>query len=135
MAPDLPISSAASTAQRAAPCDLVLLVEDDIVSRSAMDFLLRHFGFRTLLASGVAEALEHLAAAKPHCVVLDLMLPDGNGIEVLRRLRAAGSAARVIVTTAVSDPGILRDVQALAPHRLLRKPIDLVDLLGAIGKM
>jgi CheY-like chemotaxis protein len=85
-----------------------------------------------------------MLVSRPDYILLDLMLPDGDGLEILRRVRAQqadcpaggeGGATRVIVTTAVSDPEMIRAVRDLQPHRLLRKPIDLVDLLSAIGMM
>ena len=74
-------------------------------------------------------------ARKPNYVILDLMLPDGDGIEILRRVKALGNDTPVVVTTALVDTARLRAVQDLHPHRILRKPLDLVDLLGAIGMM
>ena len=112
----------------------MLIVEDDLVSASALRSILTRKGCEVSLATTLAGALPHLADP-PDVILLDLMLPDGNGAEVLRRLRAADSPARVVVTTAVSDPTRLREVQALRPDRVLRKPIDVVDLLGAIGIM
>ena len=90
---------------------------------------------------GVADTVKDgiaLLASRPDYVVLDLMLADGDGVEILRRIRAHEPempSPRVIVTTAVRDVDRLREVLALRPHRLLEKPTDLVDLLRAIGMM
>ena len=134
MAPDPPISSAASSAEPLKVCSVVLVVEDDPASRTAMDFLLRHFGFNTLLAGGVNEALRHLATAKPHCVVLDLMLPDGSGERVLAAIRQQNLPVRVAVATGSNDPALLARVQNLRPAVVFKKPIDMdrvVDWLRA----
>jgi CheY-like chemotaxis protein len=125
---------------RSAPASLgvgrcrVLIVESDVVSASALRSILTRKGCEVWTATTVAAALETLAAPLD-VVLLDLVLPDGSGIEVLRRLRASGRAVRAVVTTRTDDLGQLREAEALKPDRVLRKPIDLVDLLGAIGIM
>jgi DNA-binding NarL/FixJ family response regulator len=62
-------------------------------------------------------------------VILDLMLPDGNGGTVLSAIRAQGLSARVLVTTAVIDSDRLDQVRAMDPEVILQKPIDLPRLL------
>jgi two-component system response regulator QseB len=64
-----------------------------------------------------------------HGVVLDLMLPDGDGADVLRKIREEGFKTRVCVTTGVSTPGWLSRVSALGADCILQKPIDLSELL------
>jgi two-component system OmpR family response regulator len=65
-------------------------------------------------------------------VLLDLMLPDGDGVEVLRQIRESNYTSRVLVTTAVSDPGRLGKVCQLRPEAVLQKPIDVARLLKMI---
>jgi CheY-like chemotaxis protein len=114
----------------------VLIIDDDRTHASAIRSILTRKGCEVCATGTVADGVAMLAS-RPDYIVLDLMLPDGDGADVLRRVReldrAAGAPPRVIVTTAVNDEARLREVLALQPHRLLKKPIDLVDLLGAIG--
>jgi CheY-like chemotaxis protein len=118
----------------------VLIIEDDLTHASALRSILTRKGCDVAAAATLADGVAMLAS-RPDFIVLDLMLPDGDGVEVLKRVREldgadpGAGAPRVIVTTAVSDAEKIREVLALQPHRLLRKPIDLVDLLGAIGMM
>jgi len=112
----------------------VLVVEDVPHVRRALGIFLRRHGFDTLDAAGVGEALAALEAGPaPACVILDLMLPDGAGEAVLRHLREAGSAIRVVVCTATADPERLAVVRALVPGALLPKPIDLAEMLAVLG--
>jgi CheY-like chemotaxis protein len=112
----------------------VLIVEDDPTSAMAMRSILTRKGCDVLVAINLAQGLE-LLEQRPTHVLLDLMLPDGQGVEILRRLREMNSAVKVVVTTAANDANLLREVHLLSPHRILKKPIDLVDLLNAIGMM
>lgn len=66
----------------------ILIVDDEDDLRTLLDLHLRREGFRTVLASSGAEAIELAAKVLPSLVVLDLMLPDLSGTEVCRRLRA-----------------------------------------------
>lgn len=84
------------------------------------------------VAATLAEGLAALDA-RPHWVILDLMLPDGDGGLVLRRVRDYGLPIRVVVTTGSHDPDRLRLVRALQPDALLGKPIRLPELLRHIG--
>ena len=110
----------------------VLLVEDDLVTASALSTILTRRGFEVLHAATVADALTLLDVA-PEAVILDLMLPDGDGSAVLQRLRATGAHTRVVVTTAVGDSDRLAAVRAMNPDVLLQKPIDLASLLRGLS--
>ncbi len=109
----------------------MLLVEDDLVSASALTAILARRGFEVLHAPTVAAGLAMLAEL-PDVVVLDLMLPDGDGAALLKHVRSSGLPIRVVVTTAVHDAARLADVRALGPDLVMQKPIDLAGLLRAI---
>ena len=104
------------------PC--LLLVEDDWTSHDALRKLFRRKGWEVLSAMTVAGGLA-LLEARPDCVILDLMLPDGDGAAILRKVRSDHLPIRVVVTTGLSDPTRLRAVADLKPDAVLQKPIDL----------
>ena len=109
----------------------MLLVEDDLVTATALIAILKRRGFDVLLATTVAQGMAMLAR-EPAYIVLDLMLPDGDGIALLQHIRDHALPVRVLVTTAVSDPTRLGEVRRLTPDVLMQKPIDLHDLLKLI---
>ena len=93
------------------------------------------------MAATVAEGLD-LLDPPPDCLVLDLMLPDGGGEAILRKVREDDLPTRVVaVTTGSNDPARLAVVKELNPDVLLSKPIDPSVLLrvceaemeGALG--
>jgi len=110
------------------PRKRILVVEDDRAASKALNQLLRHHGYEVLLAGTVADALK-LAASQPDFILLDLMLPDGDGIEVLEFIRDRQIRSAVTVITGSSDPERLARVQGLRPMVLLQKPIDFMDIL------
>ena len=103
----------------------LLLVEDDRSTASALRALLTHQGWEVELAVTLRAALAYLDRWVPDAVVLDLMLPDGDGCEVLKRVRQQAPQTRVVVTTGCWDQDRLERVTRLNPAALLHKPIDL----------
>src|SRR4051794_32719517 len=80
-----------------------LIVEDDEVAAGALVTVLSKKGFEVEIAGSVGDALVGLRW-QPRCMILDLMLPDGNGVTVLRRVRKAQMPIRVAIVTAMHDP-------------------------------
>jgi DNA-binding response OmpR family regulator len=106
----------------------VLLVEDDASTSNALHQLLTAYGYQVAVVGTVAAA-NAAVDESIYAVILDLMLPDGDGGDVLRKIRAAGYKTHVCITTGVSSPLWLERIQALAPDCILQKPIDLAQLL------
>ncbi len=113
--------------KRATQCR-VLIVEDDPVSCRAMRALLTRWGYEVEVCGTTTEALELVKQCVPHCILLDLMLPDMNGVAVLREIRSRELRVRVAVVTAAIDPQLMREVRALRPDVVLPKPVDLAQL-------
>ncbi|MFT6396429.1 MAG: two-component system phosphate regulon response regulator PhoB [Bradymonadia bacterium] len=83
----------------------ILIVEDEVDLLELIDFNLRQAGYETLLVSTGAEALAVARAERPDCILLDLMLPDIQGSDVCRVLRAdpATAGAPIIMVTAKGE--------------------------------
>lgn len=119
--------------RRVPPLDTrsVLLVEDDEANRHTLGLLLGRRGWSVCLATTVAEAKDRLEHGfEPDCLLLDLMLPDGDGGEVLREVRDRGLKTRVAVCTGVVDPERLNGVLAMGPNAVFTKPLDLSKVEG-----
>ena len=107
----------------------VLVVEDDPASRNALRLLLRHTGFEGAYAATVAEATEAVSSFQPGSLILDVMLPDGSGGQVLDYIRARGLPIRVALATGAVDWRDRVDVQRLKPDAVFHKPLDFDQLL------
>jgi len=109
----------------------VLVVEDDPSSRRALTLLLQLKGFQATFAAGVAEAIQRLQQ-NPTCVLLDLMLPDGNGATVLEYIRTRQLPIRVAVTTGASNWQAM--LAQLQPDALFTKPLDFNQVVNWLSE-
>jgi two-component system response regulator MprA len=110
----------------------ILVVDDEPAVRDAIDRALRLDGYRTELAGDGRAALSAIAAAPPDAVVLDVLMPEVDGLEVCRRLRAAGDRTPVLVLTArdaIADR--VRGLDAGADDYLV-KPFALEEMLARL---
>lgn len=78
----------------------LLVVEDDPQVRAMLTRALRYEGFEVRSACDGAEAMAELRAAPPDLMLLDLLLPDADGVELSRRLRADGDPLPILMLTA-----------------------------------
>ena len=78
----------------------ILLVDDDPVQRRLLEAMVRRFGYETIVADGGEAALSALRAGGIDLVILDLMMPEVDGLMVLGRIREGGIATPVVVQTA-----------------------------------
>src|ERR687894_3037241 len=79
---------------------LVLVVDDEASARQARERALRLEGFAVSTAAGGGEALEAVAARPPAVIVLDVTMPDLDGVTVVKRLRAGGIDVPVCILSA-----------------------------------
>ncbi|HWT91969.1 MAG TPA: response regulator transcription factor [Solirubrobacteraceae bacterium] len=110
----------------------VLLVDDDAAIRRSVGMGLELEGFAVVPASGGRAALEAAARVKPAVVLLDLGMPDLDGIEVLRRLRAGGDQVPVCVLSARDEvDDRVRGLQAGADDYVV-KPFALEEVVARL---
>jgi DNA-binding response OmpR family regulator len=111
----------------------VLVVEDDRTARRAISSILKMQGYVVYEAATLADARRLAQPPNEHeWILLDLMLPDGNGTDLLRDVRqGAVPASKVCVVTGCGS-AMLCDVEALAPEQIFAKPLDVDRLLDAL---
>lgn len=106
----------------------VLLVDDEALTLELhRSFLARLEGFRVVgectgARAAVTAVLEHPPAEGVDLILLDMTMPDGTGLDVLRHIRAHGSDVDVIAVTAVRDAEIVRQMASLGVAQYLVKP-------------
>jgi len=110
---------------------IVFVVDDDYRVREALSSLIESVGLRVVAFGSAAEFLESEKPDSPACLVLDLQLPDVNGLELQREL-AAGDGPPIVFITGHGDiPSSVRAIKAGAIE-FLPKPFSEQELLRAI---
>jgi two-component system nitrate/nitrite response regulator NarP len=114
----------------------VLLADDHPMIAAALDVLLRGTQYRLVgkVRSG-SEALTALEIHNPDLALLDVNMPDGSGIDVLRSLRKARSKLPVILLTAGMDDTQLLAADELAPEGIVLKTADPAHLLECMDSV
>ena len=111
---------------------LVLVVDDDQSVREALERALRLEGFAVATAAGGREALEQVAERPPSVMVLDVTMPDLDGIQVVKRLRADGLDLPVCILSARDEvDDRVAGLQAGADDYLV-KPFALAELTARL---
>lgn len=116
---------------------VILIVEDNERNLKLVRDVLAHFGYPTLEAATAEDGLALARARRPSLVLMDVQLPDIDGVEALRRLRADPLTAgiRVVALTAFAMPGDRARFLAAGFDGYVEKPIDvrkLPDQLAAL---
>jgi CheY-like chemotaxis protein len=114
----------------------VLIVDDNEYLREIFSSILRFSGYEIVEAESGAEAIEKAAAAKPHLILLDLALPDMNGIDVARSIKRNQRSAHIpiIVCSAFSTGEEKEDSLSAGVVDYLQKPISSQVLKAKIEK-
>jgi len=113
---------------------LVFVVDDDISVRESVELLIRSAGWRAETFGSAREFLSRPQVLAPGCLVLDVHLPDLNGLDLQERVAVERSHLPIILITGYGDiPMTVRAMKAGAVE-VLTKPFQDDVLLGAIGK-
>jgi two-component system, OmpR family, response regulator len=110
----------------------LLVVDDEATILELLSGSLRLAGFEVVMAASGAEAVRAAASSRPDLVLLDVMMPDGDGFETLRRIRSGGSEVPVIFLTARDE--VTDRVRGFKEggDDYVTKPFSLDELLGRI---
>jgi two-component system KDP operon response regulator KdpE len=114
-----------------APADTVLVVEDELPMRRFLVAALRSHGFRAVEASTMAAAEQLVTENPPAAILLDLGLPDGDGMTLLRSLRAWSTAPVIVLSAREREDDKVTALDAGADD-YLTKPFGTSELLARI---
>src|SRR5690606_11433956 len=108
-----------------------LIVDDDKACLEALDEVVRDYGFETSTATSVAEAVRSVRLRAPDLMLLDLYLPDGNSIELLRELQPS-TPGKVVLITGHASVDTAVDALRMGVDDYLTKPLDIEQMRGLL---
>ena len=112
----------------------ILLVEDDDSIRSQTLVLLQDEGYDVDEAATAVDALSEFEHRPPDCVLLDVMLPDGNGFDTCRALRSRSDVPIIMVTARADTYDVIAGLEAGADD-YVTKPYEMKELAARIRAM
>ena len=114
----------------------ILVVEDNADTRHVLKFMLEIEGAQVEAVESGHDAVLRADALRPHIVLCDIGLPDMDGLEVARRMRASSwaTSTRLIALTGYGQPEDIRHALEAGFDAHLTKPINLDQLLSLIGE-
>ena len=118
----------------------VLIVDDHEMARETLVGMVEHAGYAAVAFANPAGALARIAEQRPALILLDMMMPEIDGADFLRRLDAIheGAAVPVIVVSAIGHllQGMRRtDVRSAGVAAVLSKPVTYTALIEAISRI
>lgn len=110
----------------------LLIVDDEMSVRESLKFVFGK-GFSLSEASSLETAIAKVKETRPAVVLLDVLMPRIDGIEVLRQIKAIHPGCEVIMLTAMNSRQIAAKAIDLGAFDLVGKPFDVVDLLAKVN--
>lgn len=111
-------------------------MEDEEDAAELFAEMMRVSGFRVLKTSSSAPAIAMMNADKPDVVILDIMMPDISGLDVLRQMRMAPELSNipVVVVSAKSMPADIKNGMEAGASTYLTKPVGFLELKEAVER-
>jgi two-component system KDP operon response regulator KdpE len=110
----------------------VLVVDDERQILRALKVILREAGYDVVEATTIEEALDRAAVRPPDAAIVDLMLPDGSGVELCRRLRE-WSTMPIVVLSAVGEEDAKVEALEAGADDYVTKPFGTRELVARLG--
>ncbi|GLV27259.1 response regulator FixJ [Sphingobium sp. Cam5-1] len=110
----------------------IYVVDDDEAIRRSLSFLLKTSGYAVRLFEGGTAFLKEAAGLEPGCVLLDVRMPDIDGLEVQRELRARGVMLPVVIMTGHGDIDMAVAAMKAGASDFIEKPFEKAALLGCV---
>ena len=114
----------------------ILIADDHPMIRTALEALLRDTDYEIVGTAGTVDStLREVERIQPDTLLLDLQMPGGSGMDVLRRLRAANMAVKVVLLTAAIDDSALLEANSLKVQGIVLKNSDPAYLLDCLDRV
>src|SRR5512143_765973 len=112
-----------------------LVVDDDTDFRNGLAEAVRLEGFATSTAENLAEARRQLTESPPHVVLVDLSLPDGSGLDLLKEIEPSGGPPEVVLVTGQATVNTAVEALRLGATDYLTKPVDFTRVKSILANL
>lgn len=115
----------------------VLVVDDNIDAADVLALLIESDGFTAATARTLAQGREQIACRRPGMVILDLNLPDGSGLDLLRAIKSdpATAAIDVVMLSGMADARFKEQAHLAGASAFLVKPLSGEQLTGLLKRV
>jgi DNA-binding response OmpR family regulator len=111
-----------------------LVVDDDVFLLSALAELLSEEGYDVHTASNGFSAMRQAIECRPSVILLDLILPERSGIDVLAELRADAATRDIAIIVVTGNAHLLTEAQLAEIDGVVDKPFDMTDLMATVHR-
>ena len=112
----------------------ILVIDDDLAITELMSMLLKTHGFDVITTNSGADGVKLVREKNPNVVILDLMMPDMDGWQVSKAVRAFNNVP-ILILSAINDPAMVASVLDTGADDFLVKPVPSSVLVAHIRKM
>lgn len=113
----------------------IMVVDDDLMNLKMADFILKQYGYETILSASGEDALEKLKTEKADLILLDIEMPEMNGLETFKYLMLDYIDIPVVFLTASENPEDEMEAVGLGAADYVKKPFMPQDLINRVGKV
>lgn len=114
---------------------VVCIIDDDDVYRANIELMLRSEGFETVATGDPRKAIDLISGSEPSAIVVDLIMPEKDGIELIGEIRSRWPAMRIIAISGGGRVGpdlLLRTAEQLGARACLKKPFTAQEIASAV---
>lgn len=112
----------------------ILVIDDDVAITELLSMILRTHGFDVIVTNSGADGIHLAEEITPNVVLLDLMMPDKDGWQVCKAIRASSNVP-ILILSAINDPSVVASVLDSGADDFLVKPVPTGVLVAHIRKM
>jgi CheY-like chemotaxis protein len=117
------------------PPKRILIVDDEAPIRQLLVDYLGELGYETAEACNGLDALEKLKTFDPGLIILDLVMPEQEGIETIHEVRLTHKSLKIIAVSGAFAGQFLRTAELLGANAVLPKPLNLAKLAGLVKRL
>lgn len=112
----------------------ILVIEDNIYLQSILTSLIEESGYSSVVAGDKKNGLNKFKDTKPDLILLDKKLPDGDGFDILKKVKEVNSVLPVIILTSHSGQKVKDQAFDLGANAFINKPFDNSELISVINE-